>query len=530
MVVRFLIRGSWRYISPFEMPDSIEVVMDRGAHSMDTRIPWLIRVAAFATAAACLTVLLVVASSRPASAFASQSLASNEQAVSPVGAGSVVLYDPVSGGVSVVDVKGGGDGFTTPAVSGTILGADIVGTAYLGGPDPSMDDVLFYSSTTGRFQFASIGVDSGLGRRDFDVFVDVIGTPGWTHVITGDYNGDGTGDVLFYRASDGLMRFYTTSASGAFTPITPAYNGSRGWTHLVVGDFNSDGSDDVMWYRARDGLIRFYEVTDAGEFRAITPAHYGTRNWTTIPAGDYNGDGTDDVMFYRKDGVARFYEVDGSGTFRALGAVFDPGSNFIQIESVEFTPATTGEDLAWYHAGDDVLTATRYDTNNVVDLWNPLSTTSYGDDLTIATGIFLPSSSDSPDPPSDPPSSGYSPEWPPDDGGTRNVESWRSTVLEYWPADRVDCVLGIIYRESRGDPTAHNRSSDAMGLMQHLLKYWPARAKGAGFVDGNGLVADPFNGAANITAGAWLADYYSSRGLNWWIPWSSLPSYGTCTS
>jgi hypothetical protein len=126
-------------------------------------------------------------------------------------------------------------------------------------------------------------------------------------------------------------------------------------------------------------------------------------------------------------------------------------------------------------------------------------------------------------------SSGYSSQWPADGGGKRNVENWRGTVARYWPADRVDCVLGIMYRESRGDPRAHNRSSNAMGLMQHLLKYWPSRAKGAGFVDGNGQVADPFNGAANIAAGAWLANYYAGRGYNWWNPWSSLPNYGNCS-
>jgi peptidoglycan hydrolase-like protein with peptidoglycan-binding domain len=131
---------------------------------------------------------------------------------------------------------------------------------------------------------------------------------------------------------------------------------------------------------------------------------------------------------------------------------------------------------------------------------------------------------------SDSPASGYSPQWPPNDGGKRTVEKWRSTVSQYWPADREDCVLGIIYLESRGDATAHNRSSDAMGLMQHLLRYWPMRARGAGFVDGDGLVADPFNGEANIAAGAWLADYYDGRGLDWWRPWSSLPTYGTCSS
>jgi soluble lytic murein transglycosylase-like protein len=91
-------------------------------------------------------------------------------------------------------------------------------------------------------------------------------------------------------------------------------------------------------------------------------------------------------------------------------------------------------------------------------------------------------------------------------------------------------VLGIIKRESRGDPTAYNSSFGASGLMQHLAKYWSSRAAGAGFVDSSGRVASPFNGAANIAAGKWLADYYEGRGSNWWAPWSRLPSYGSCGS
>jgi hypothetical protein len=135
-----------------------------------------------------------------------------------------------------------------------------------------------------------------------------------------------------------------------------------------------------------------------------------------------------------------------------------------------------------------------------------------------------------PPPASEPPpsESGYSPRWPADDGGRQDVENWRSTVAEYWPADRVDCALGIILRESRGDPRAHNKSSNAMGLMQHLLKYWPVRAEGAGFIDDNGLLADPFNGEANIAAGAWLADYVESPKVPWYSPWRSLPDYGNC--
>jgi hypothetical protein len=304
------------------------------------------------------------------------------------GTDSVVLYDDATSRVFIRDVFETGSGFSSPAHSGVVTASDTVEAAYLGGPIDSVDDLLFYSSSSSRFNFASVSAPNASNRRFLDVFTDVTGSRGWTHVVTGDYNGDGTTDILFYRATDGLMRFYTTSASGSFTPLTPAMYGNVGWTHLVVGDYDRDGSDDVLWYRARDGLMRFYEVTDAGVFRAISPVYHGTRNWTTIPSGDYDGNGSDDLLFYRGDGLARFYEVDSSGTFRALGSVFYPSAGYAQIESAELTPATPGVDLVWYHASNDILLATRYNTNGVANLWNAQSTASEGDNLTIATGVF----------------------------------------------------------------------------------------------------------------------------------------------
>jgi hypothetical protein len=313
----------------------------------------------------------------------------NERPGVASGTASLVLYDPAHSTASTVDVAESGWQFS-PATQPTrsVVGADMLGTAYFGGPDPATEDVLFYSSATGRFQFASVSPPDEIGHRDMEVFVDVNGTRGWTHVITGDYNGDGTGDVLFYRASDGMIVFYTTTPTGRFIPITPVMYGNRGWTHLVVGDYNADGTDDVLWYRASDGLIRFYEVTSTGGFRPITPVYYGMTNWTTIPAGDFNGDGSDDVLWYRRDGVARFYEVDATGTFRALGAPFYPDAGYSQIESAELTADTPGVDLVWYHAGNDWIRATRFDADDVVDLWGRQSSSVFGDDLVIATGMF----------------------------------------------------------------------------------------------------------------------------------------------
>jgi hypothetical protein len=118
----------------------------------------------------------------------------------------------------------------------------------------------------------------------------------------------------------------------------------------------------------------------------------------------------------------------------------------------------------------------------------------------------------------------WSPEWPADAGGIRNVEVWRPLVEKYWSADRVDCVLGIIKKESRGDARAYNSSSGAEGLMQHLSKYWKGRAAAAGFRDANGLYASPYSAEANIAAGAHIA----GSGADWYTPWGYHPAYGSC--
>ncbi len=97
-------------------------------------------------------------------------------------------------------------------------------------------------------------------------------------------------------------------------------------------------------------------------------------------------------------------------------------------------------------------------------------------------------------------------------------------VAQYWAAERVDCVLGIIKKESRGDPRAYNSYSGAEGLMQHLSKYWKGRAAAAGFRDANGLYASPYNAEANIAAGAHIA----GSGSDWYTPWGYHPAYGSC--
>jgi len=96
------------------------------------------------------------------------------------------------------------------------------------------------------------------------------------------------------------------------------------------------------------------------------------------------------------------------------------------------------------------------------------------------------------------------------------VERWRPMMTEAVMAwggteNDVNRFMRIMHCESRGDPNAHNSSSGASGLLQHLPKYWPDRAATVGMAD-----ASPFDPWANMYVSAWLALAAPGGGWQHW--------------
>jgi hypothetical protein len=160
------------------------------------------------------------------------------------------------------------------------------------------------------------------------------------------------------------MRFYTIEADGTFRAMTPAMFGTRGWTQMVPGDYDDNGTDDLMWYRARDGIMRFYTV-DAARFIPMTDVAYGTRNWGQIPSGDFDGDGRDDLMYYRpSDGLYRFYTLTRAGRFIPISTANHTEPDWSQILSGQFD-GYLGDDLVFYTQMRGTITAKGFDPEHL---------------------------------------------------------------------------------------------------------------------------------------------------------------------
>ncbi len=111
---------------------------------------------------------------------------------------------------------------------------------------------------------------------------------------SGDYDGDGSGDIAIFRDTTGLW---------AVRGITRFYFG-QSYDIPASGDYDGDGTTEPALFRSSSGLWAI---------RGLTRVYYGGSTDLPIPA-DYDGDGSCDAGIFRGEnglwalrGLTRFY-------------------------------------------------------------------------------------------------------------------------------------------------------------------------------------------------------------------------------
>ena len=102
-------------------------------------------------------------------------------------------------------------------------------------------------------------------------FVD----PQWKVAGTGDFNGDGRGDIL-WRHDAGLLTDWLGTTSGGYLQNwnNASYQMDIIWRAVATGDFNGDGRDDILW-RSSAGTISNWLGTSVGGFTNNDPNALG---------------------------------------------------------------------------------------------------------------------------------------------------------------------------------------------------------------------------------------------------------------
>ena len=74
---------------------------------------------------------------------------------------------------------------------------------------------------------------------------------GWSVVASGDFNANGTEDILWKNDVSGETAVWLMGAGGVES--SEILLGVGGWDLAATGDFNYDGTDDLLWKNAADG-------------------------------------------------------------------------------------------------------------------------------------------------------------------------------------------------------------------------------------------------------------------------------------
>ncbi|MCE5174066.1 MAG: T9SS type A sorting domain-containing protein [Bacteroidales bacterium] len=154
-------------------------------------------------------------------------------------------------------------------------------------------DGLAYWSTNQGYTF-DLNID---GAADFTLPTQTTSMP-ISQVFVRDFNGDGSFDLCEVNYSESMIKwiFYYNDGTNKFVDPQTIDFGMSGIDKVISGEFNGDGIGDIAIRRDNEWGL-WWIMSFAGMAPNVNLA-YGITNQDILLAGDMNHDGQDDVVLY----------------------------------------------------------------------------------------------------------------------------------------------------------------------------------------------------------------------------------------
>jgi hypothetical protein len=129
----------------------------------------------------------------------------------------------------------------------------------------------------------------------------------WTVAGTGDFNGDGYGDILWRNTNGDTSIWLMTANDNQVQVLSTTGLGAvpgDSWTVAGIGDFNGDGNADILWYNTVGGVSIWLMTANGNQMQVLSVTNLGPVpvSWTIAGTGDFNGDGRSDIAWRNSNG------------------------------------------------------------------------------------------------------------------------------------------------------------------------------------------------------------------------------------
>jgi hypothetical protein len=173
-------------------------------------------------------------------------------------------------------------------------------------------EILWHHSTTGETQtwyLESYRVAARATALGETGIAALIGPP-WRIVATGDFNLNGTTDILWHNSTTNETQIWFMNGSRVASRATVMDEGGKAifigppWNIVGTGDFNLNGTADILWHNSSTGetqiwLMNGYRIAS----RATVLGETGTAAligppWSIVGIGDFSLNGTADILWH----------------------------------------------------------------------------------------------------------------------------------------------------------------------------------------------------------------------------------------
>lgn len=169
----------------------------------------------------------------------------------------------------------------------------------------------------------------------------------------GDFNGDGTSDMIWFNPSASQLGYWTmsTGSNGALTRTgTRVFNITSGYFVGAAGDLDGDGYTDLVLTSSNHDLWLWTNNRNGG----FTSRHIydSPADWQLIGAGDVNGDGKDDLLWLNPSSCQFAYWLMDGG--KRIGARVIPVACGYYPTSIGYYTPSKRLSILWTSASGDL--------------------------------------------------------------------------------------------------------------------------------------------------------------------------------